>query len=436
MQENKNHYEFIVLGAGIAGLGAGVALRTAGKDSIILEKDSDPGGLNKNTSLYGCDFDYGPKILLLDDSEYKEEILSFLEGNYEQYPVVERTYLSKYGLLGFPLQRYLVDISEAERKKIINDLERTRKSPKRIKSYRDWLINNFGEYFCNLVLFPYEEKKWQVDLAKMDYKWALGRPVKVDYNEVVEGSKRRLSPNKSYYYPKKGNISTLTNAMAKAAVPIFTNTEVLSINIKKKYIDTNKGRYYYKYLISSLPLDSIAQITDGLPKSLKIKGNEKLKRLSILVYNLVFDGRHELDGTAIYYPEKKYIFRRVSVLQNLCPALSRENLTPISVELSVKNTNISKEKSKEYLRKIIADFKEVDGLKDLGKPIAWDMLKVEFAYPLQLNGLRETVDEIHSFYNKYDVYHCGRGGSFDYCNSDVAYKQGKETVLKVLQMIG
>lgn len=433
MKTNKNYHEFLILGAGVAGLGAGVTLKNKKRDSLILEKDSVPGGLNRNSTLHGCDFDFGPKILLLDDSENSKEILSFLGNNYEKYPVVESAYLSEYGLLGFPLQRFLVDLPETEQAKIISDLNKAQDTRLEIKSFKDWLINGFGECFCNLVLFSYEEKKWQVDLAEMDYKWALDRPIRVNYDEIIKGSKTRLAPNKYYYYPRTGNISALTKTMSKAAGSVLTNTEILAVNLKNKFVETNNGRFYFNHLISSLPLDYMVQITDDIPKTIRENSLEKLKRLSILVYNLVFDGRHELDGTAIYFPEKKFIFRRVSILQNLCPALGRESLTPVSVELSINHKDISQIESKNILEGILANFREIDGLKNLGKPVDWEMLKVDFAYPLQLNGLQEIVKEVQAYYEKSGVYHCGRGGNFDYCNSDQAYKQGKEVALKVLQ---
>jgi len=326
MRTNKNYHEFLILGAGVAGLGAGVTLKKENRDSLILEKDPAVGGLNRNSTLHGCDFGFGPKILLLDNSENSKDILSFLGDNYEKYPVVERTYLSEYGLLGFPLQRFLIDLPETEKTKIISDLNRAQDSPRKLKSFKDWLINGFGEYFCNLALFPYEEKKWQIDLSKMDYTWALDRPIKVNYEEIIEGSKVRLAPNKYYYYPRTGNISVLPDAMSKAAGSISTETKVLGINLKDKSIKTNQGIFYFDHLISSLPLDYIVQITNDLPQEIRKESKEKLKRLSILVYNLVFDGRHELDGTAIYFPEKKFVFRRVSILQNLCPALGKKKL--------------------------------------------------------------------------------------------------------------
>lgn len=428
---NNNHFKYLILGAGMAGLGAGVALQEAGESGLILEKENKPGGLCRTQTIEGCDFDYGPKILLLNDSENSREILSFLDENYEKYPVEESVYLSKYGLVGFPLQRYLIDLPEEERKKILDDLNFAHEHPRKIKSFKDWLINSFGKYFCELILFPYEEKKWQVSLDEMDYHWALERPIRVDKEEVVRGSKEILPPNRWYYYPKHSNITTLSYPMAKKAGPIKFNCPIKSINLNEKSVTVGDKKYYYDYLISSLPLDYIASVTTPFPQKLKRDSGRFLNRLGIIVINLVFKGAYNLKGTAIYFPEKEFIFRRVSILQNLCPASKRKGLTPISVEISV---NPKKQINKDTLLKtVLSDLAKIKQFAQLGFPIASEFLDIEFAYPLQVNGLSEYVSKLHEYYTSYNVYHCGRGGKFDYCNLDQAYKQGKDVIYKILQ---
>jgi monoamine oxidase len=46
----------LILGAGMAGLGAGIEAQRQGIDSLILEADARIGGLCKNTTVHGCDF--------------------------------------------------------------------------------------------------------------------------------------------------------------------------------------------------------------------------------------------------------------------------------------------------------------------------------------------------------------------------------------------
>lgn len=425
-----NHSKFIILGAGMAGLGAGVTLQRAKMNSLILEKKDKPGGLCITQSLRGCDFDYGPKLLLLDDSENSRELLSFLGKNYQKYPVEESVYLSRYGLVGFPLQRHLVDLPPNKRKKILEDLESASQNPRDVNSFKDWLINSYGEYFCKFILFPYEEKKWQTNLDQMEYQWALNRPIKVDKEEIIKGATTTLPPNRWYYYPKKGNIQVLSHTIAKLAGPICCHQEIQSINLTEKYLISSGQKYFYDYLISTLPLDYVVNITSPMPMQLKQKAEKLLQRLGIVVINLVFRGERHLKGTAIYFPEKEFIFRRVSVLPNLCPALSQKGLISISVEISINPKH--KLSNGEMFTETMKGFTKIEQFAKLGQPLDCQFLEIGFAYPLQVNGLSDFIEELHRYYSSYHIYHCGRGGNFNYCNLDKAYKQGVETAQRVL----
>lgn len=145
--------------------------------------------------------------------------------------------------------------------------------------------------------------------------------------------------------------------------------------------------------------------------------------------NLVYKGNYDLQGNAIYFPEKKYIFRRVSVLQNLCPALARKGYTPIQVEVSIKG----KINEKEIVSKILNDLKEIKQFSDIGDPCLVDHLIIDFAYPLPSTGLEDYINRIHEYFANFDVYHCGRGGNYVYCNLDKAYKQGIDLARKIVE---
>lgn len=419
----------LILGAGMAGLGAGIEAQRKGIDSLILEADARIGGLCKNTTVHGCDFDFGPKILILDDSANSKDILSFLGDNYEKYPMQESVYLDKFGLLGFPLQRNLIDLPEAERTTILSEIESIGTTQRVVNNYRDWLISNYGTYLSENILIPYEEKKWQTSTDKLDYEWALSRPVKVMFDEIQKGARSKLPPNKHYYYPKVGNISTISESMAKSAGPLRVSSGADVIDVANKFVESNGERFYYDKLISTVPLDYALNITKGISLESTAKP-DTLQRLAIRVFNLVFKGSFELNGTAIYFPEKQYLFRRVSILQNLCPALARDGLTPISVEVSLDLAD-EKLSQGEMAEKVIEQLQSIPQFTQLGAPISHETLEIDFAYPLQTKGLRNFVREAHDVYRQYDVYHCGRGGNFDYCNSDLAYKQGKDLVTAI-----
>jgi len=50
----------VILGAGIAGLGAGWEISNKGYEVIVIEKESRVGGLAASVHKNGCTFDFGP----------------------------------------------------------------------------------------------------------------------------------------------------------------------------------------------------------------------------------------------------------------------------------------------------------------------------------------------------------------------------------------
>ena len=421
--------KFLILGAGIAGLGAGIAAQRNGEDSLILEAADAPGGLCRSTEVLGCEFDFGPKIIIERGPDSCADLLGFLGDNYGTYPMAESAYLSEFGLVGFPLQRYLVDLPRAERDLIIDDLMHGRATPSPVRSYQDWLVNSYGRYFCEKILFPYEEKKWQRALSDMDYQWALRRPVSVDIDEVLEGAERRLPPQRVYHYPREGSIAALTGGLVEHAGPMVLNSAVTAIDPVQKYVVAGGRRYDYEHLISSLPLDKAIGMTSGIDGL--ADHDELLTWLSIRVFNLVFAGDHALDGTAIYFPGKEFVFRRVSVLENLCPALGRSGLTPISVEISLDSCGAQADQEDQY-EQVLRELWTIPQFAGLGEPVDHRVLEVPHAYPVPRNGMQDFVAQVHDTYARFDIHHCGRGGRFDYCNIDVAFEQGKQAVAGVL----
>jgi hypothetical protein len=172
-------------------------------------------------------------------------------------------------------------------------------------------------------------------------------------------------------------------------------------------------------------------MTTGIDPGLRKEVQATLRRLGIRIFNMVFDGNYELAGTAIYFAEKNFSFRRICVLQNLCPALSRKDLTPISIEISLA-PNIAAPDPEEQFKTILKQLAQIPQFAQLGLPIDYEVLEIDFAYPMQTNGLRDLVRRVHEQYAKYGVLHCGRGGNFDYCNSDMAYLQGKKVVREIV----
>ena len=108
-QEFKKHLDgrVIIIGAGCAGLAAGIALQKRGIPSVILEKGSRVGGLAGGIELNGNIYEYGPHIFHTTDPEILKDIKEFCGDVLQPY---QRSVKIKFGNRYFSYPLSLIDI--------------------------------------------------------------------------------------------------------------------------------------------------------------------------------------------------------------------------------------------------------------------------------------------------------------------------------------
>jgi protoporphyrinogen oxidase len=418
--------QVLILGAGFAGLGAGVEAQRLGMDSLILEAASTAGGLCRGVTVAGCRFDrYGPKVIV--ERESSRGLVELLGDEAVRHELSELVDLPGVGLVGFPVQRHLVQLPRAQRETILAEMAVARSRPGQIRCYQDWLLNAYGRYLCETVLFPYEEKKWRMPLSEMDYQWALGRPVSVSYEEAVRGASARLPPSRTYFYPRQGTLSGLVALLVARAGAVRCDAQVAEIDPAARTVSAAGETYRYEHLVSSLPLDQVVRMTVGFDPGIAAVTASLLRWLSVRVYNLVFDHAIPLSGDTVYFPDRAVSFRRVAILQNLCPALPAPGRTALSVEVSI-GPDDHRTPAPDRLPEVLRELRTVAQFQRLGPLLGSDAVDIPEAYPQQRDGLREHVALLIQMYRQWRVWQCGRAGTFDYCDLDVAFEQGRRVV--------
>jgi protoporphyrinogen oxidase len=419
----------------MAGLGAGVEARRCSIESLIVEEQPWTGGLCRGTEVLGCEFDRGPKVLVPGDPAVMAQLLGYLHGDHATYPLRQQTYLTRAGMVGFPVQRHLADLPGRERDLVLADMQAAWERPVPVHNYRDWLLNAYGRRLCETVLFPYEVKKWCEPLESMGHDWAHGRPAATDRADVLAGASRSPAADGVYHYPRAGGFSTLVDAITADAGPLRLAAPVTAIHPGEKYVVAGGDRIHYRRLISTLPLDRAVVMTGGVPAGLRERAARDLRWLAIKVVNLVFAGTSPPGLTAVYFPDPELIFRRVTVVDRLCPPLSRPGLSPLSVEVSVDD-RAPAPGDRALLEAVLRDLAGVPAFAGTGPPLAHQIIDVPCAYPRQRRAAAVLIGQLREWYSAMGIEHCGRGGTFAYCNSDQAFAQGAAAVRKVIDPAG
>lgn len=262
----------LILGAGIAGLGASYALSQRGWNSVILEKDNTYGGLCSCFEVNGFRFDRFVHFSFSNIGQVNE-IFSKVEGGFFRYiPNPSNIYKGKW--IKHPAQNNLYVLDGEEKKVIIKDFKnRLDASTVKVNNYEDWLRLQFGNYFAEHFPMVYTRKYWMKEACELRTEWVGKRIYQPSLDEVIAGSKSE-NERITYYakemrYPKIGGYQHFLKVMADKA-DVKYQSEVKHIDTKKRTVEVKNGKVYsYERLISSLPLPEIIPMLDEVPEKIK-----------------------------------------------------------------------------------------------------------------------------------------------------------------------
>lgn len=263
--ENK----IIILGSGIAGLGAAYKLKHEGLHPVLLEKDDTYGGLCGNFVINGFRFDRFVHFSLTDNSEIKKlfemsagEVISHIPNPYNIY---QRIWVKH------PAQNNLYPLSEEEKRKIVADfLHRPDIDPENITNYEDWLRMQYGDYFAEHFPMAYTRKYWMCESADLETTWVGKRLYQPSIEEVIKGCQTKDTPV-TYYakemrYPAEGGYKSFLKMFADGQ-DIRYHQEVVEIDPETQIVTTSSNKIYpYDILISSLPLPEILRMIKNVPE--------------------------------------------------------------------------------------------------------------------------------------------------------------------------
>jgi protoporphyrinogen oxidase len=188
--------DFLVLGAGLAGLASARAL---GPGATVLEKDDRPGGVARSERLGDWHFDHAIHVLYFPDRPTHERVFA-LPGHELAACPPEAWVETAHGVARFPIQLHLGGLDPAFVERCLADLDKTFAAPARdgASNFDDFLKRSFGEELCAAFFSPYNRKMWKRPLdglAPSGFQWNIVRP---DLEQVKRGARERDARFASY----------------------------------------------------------------------------------------------------------------------------------------------------------------------------------------------------------------------------------------------
>lgn len=210
----------LILGAGIAGLGASYALRKKGESSVIVEKDETYGGLCSCFEIDGFRFDRFVHLSFSKIDVVNEIFNKSCSDVYRHIPNPHNLYKGIW--IKHPAQNNLYPLSEEEKRLIVDDfIKRPPVEGAVVRNYEDWLRLQFGNYFAEHFPMVYTRKYWRKQAKELRTEWVGSRVYQPSVDEVIDGCKTQDTPI-TYYakemrYPKLGGYQSYLKELANDA---------------------------------------------------------------------------------------------------------------------------------------------------------------------------------------------------------------------------
>ena len=417
-----DHVQNMILGAGIAGLGASYALHQRGEQSVIFEKDDTYGGLCGNFIIEGFRFD---RFVHFSFSQNEQVQSIFQASSPEIYRHIPEAYNIYKGIwIKHPAQNNLFPLSEQEKAIIIQDfLNRNDPSSVEVNNYEDWLRLQFGDYFAENFPMRYTRKYWMREARDLRTEWVGQRVYQPSVEEVIKGAKTSETPI-TYYakemrYPKYGGYKSFIKSLAEVA-NICYNKKVVSIDSVNKVVTfSDNTTVGYDNLYSSIPLKEMVKIVNNVP----VQVREAANKLDCTCGYHVSIG---LSTTNIphylwwYIYDEDNLAARVHSPSMKSPDNAPEGCSSLQMEVYCKEGEYTEQEIKE---------RTVGKIIKLGLIKEEDILFVHLGYEPYANviftqPIFESRKVVRDYLSSVGISTIGRFGEWDYLWSDQSLLSG------------
>jgi protoporphyrinogen oxidase len=431
-----------ILGGGLAGLSAAYHVEKAGRrDYIVLEKEARPGGLSRSWSAKGYTFDYGPHIIYTRDEYALALFRSFLKGNLTQKQRENYIYLYKT-LVKYPFETFLHGLPPKVIMECLEGVLDARKCAPTQKpaNFRDWILQTFGEGIAKHYFIPYNLKVWKHPLERMGIDWIAGRVPSPDLRDMMRGAlgiqNQEFGPNAMFQYPARGGIGSLPASMAACVKNLRTGCQVTRISKGPNGLDvafTFRGKERtetFRKLVSTLPLPDLVPLIDDAPEEVR-RAAGALVFTRLLCMGIGVRRKGVSDKHSIYYPEKGFLFNRISFPMNLAASTAPRGRSSVLAEVTYRqDERPDLEKTGE---RIVADLEKA-GILRRGDVIDYREVRTySHGYVVYDLDHRQNVDIIHGYLEGIGILPAGRFGDWEYHNMDRSILSGKRAAEEALK---
>jgi protoporphyrinogen oxidase len=260
--------DILILGAGIAGLGAALRARELGREAVIVEERASAGGLLDNFTIDGFRFDHAVHLSFASEPKVRE---IFDRTPYLTHPA-DSTCFEDGRWLKHPVQNNLYPLPAEERVALLKSFL-ARPDSGDVADYEAWLRHQYGDMIAERYPLRYTDKYWATPARELSTTWIGNRMRRAELDEIAFGMMTADTPN-TYYtkemrYPEAGGYKAFIQPLIDAAT-IRYGHRVTAIDPVRRVVEFANGQaLHYQQLVSTLPLPLLVPMCAGAPQGVR-----------------------------------------------------------------------------------------------------------------------------------------------------------------------
>lgn len=427
-----------VLGAGPAGLTAGLEAVRSGLRPIVLEASNGIGGIARTFNYKGFLFDLGGHRFFTKFPEVKKIWRDVLDGELLKRPRLSRIYYKKK-FFYYPLRpmNALFNLGPAESGRIMLSYLAARLRPyKGPSNFEQWVVNRFGRRLYDIFFKTYTEKVWGIPCAEIQADWAAQRIKSLSLGKAVldavglgrKGSVTTLIDE--FLYPRRGPgqmWAEMRKLIERQDGVVRTGAELVRVKLegpKVRSVVVRTGGALEEITadayISSLPLKELVSMLDPKPPDEVVRAARDLKYRDFQTAGLILKKTSVFPDNWIYIHDPQVLAGRIQNFKNWSPDMVPDpNLSTLGLEYFCNEGDAFWEGPDGDL--INLGIHEAARL-GFGSPddlVDGVVLRSPKSYPVYDPGYKEKVGTIRAFISSItNLQTIGRNGLHRYNNMD------------------
>jgi protoporphyrinogen oxidase len=449
-----------ILGAGCAGLAAGLRLAKRGYRVVLIEEADHVGGLAGGVHINGNVYEYGPHTFHTTDPEILHDIKSLMGndlipyrrtikikflGNYFQFPLAMRDVLFK-----LPLPTVLHAGAS-----FVWHFARGMFVKPAVENSETLLQRYYGDVLYEIFFKSYILRVWGIPPSEFSPAFARERIPRLNLLDLLDkistAVKNRLGrrvSTESFVEKVEGNLYTtrqgfslITQRMGDKVIEL--GGEILLDAEVKRLIREDRRVSAVEYsqngatrrltcagVINTLPINEAIKMTEPAWDGSVLQSANALRFRALVFVGLVVRRPHVLPSSFMYFRE--HSFNRISDLAQFGFHITPDGSTLLVAEISCDVTErywTDEEYAKEA---VIADLAR-ENLVNRDEIVETHVFRSEHAYPIYtLHYERHRDTLLAAIGATANMETAGRQGRFQYINTHIAIKMGYEAADRLM----